>query len=168
MKTRPSATVSTSALNAVFWSSSLTAWCAQVTVAPESSRIRVLRNGMPQVGTGSMPSGGQEVAIGHRRVERTPEERPEEGEEEEHLGGDEQRHAEAQALGDDVAVGAAGGLPEDVAPPAEHDVEHAQEAQERDPAARSATPCIHITPPPVSSSADRLPTSGQGLGSTRW
>ena len=53
----------TSALNAVCWSFSLIAWCAQVTVAPESSRIRVLRNGMPQVGTGSMPSGGQEVAM---------------------------------------------------------------------------------------------------------
>ena len=63
MKTRPRHTVITSALNAVFWSSSLTAWCAQVTVAPESSRIRVFRNGMPQVGTGSTPSGGQEVAM---------------------------------------------------------------------------------------------------------
>ena len=83
------------------------AWCAQVTVAPESSRISVLRNGMPQVGTGSMPSGGQEVAMVIGRVERAPEERPEEGEEEEHLGGDEQGHADAQALGHHVGVVAA-------------------------------------------------------------
>src|SRR5690349_5064067 len=62
VNTTPRLTVITSALNAVFWSSSRMAWWAQVTVAPESSRIRVLRNGMPQVGTGSIPSGGQDVA----------------------------------------------------------------------------------------------------------
>ena len=59
---------------------------------------------MPQAGTGSTPSGGQEVAIGHRRIERPPEERPEEGEEEEDLGGDEQRHADAQALATTTSV----------------------------------------------------------------
>ena len=67
-------------------------------------------------------------------IERGIEERPEEGGEEQHLGGDEQDHAVAQAKLDHRGVVLAR-LDDDVAPPPEHDREDNQEAWRHDPPA---------------------------------
>ena len=67
---------------------------------PDSSRIMVFRNGMWNGSKVWMPAGGH-IGVGSAGdvlgEEREVEERPEEADEEHHLGGDEQRHAVAQA-----------------------------------------------------------------------
>ncbi len=83
------------------------AWCAQVTVVPESSRVRVLTSGRFQAGTVSTPVGGQVAQAvrtssidgqGAVAVEQGHlEEDPEPGDEEHHFRSDEQDHAVAQA-----------------------------------------------------------------------
>jgi hypothetical protein len=69
------------------------------------------------------------------------EEGPEEGEEEHHLGGDEQHHAHAQPVAHGVGVvDTAFGLGDHVLPPAEHCVEHQHEAGQ-EPVNR---PFVHV------------------------
>jgi hypothetical protein len=80
---------------------------------------------------------------GYRMVERTPEVRPEEGEEEQHLRGDEQRHADAQALGHDFGVMTGAALADDVAPPVDQGVGQAEHGEQHDPGAASDLVHVH-------------------------
>ena len=68
--------------------------------------------------------------VDRRREERAVEEGPEPGEEEHHLGGDEQDHAVAQVKLDDRRVIAGVRLADRVPPPAVHGDEHAGEAED--------------------------------------
>ena len=115
------------------WSSE---WCAQVTVVPEVSRISVLSSGKCHGSKTSMPFGGQwppvncglgdlDGAVGR---EARIEEGPEPGDEEHHLRGDEQDHPVAQAELDDAGVEALVRFLDDVPPPDQHRVEHADDA----------------------------------------
>ena len=122
---------------------SSSAWCAQVTVVPEVSRISVLSSGRCQGSKVSMPFGGHTppsscfardlLHVG--REQRTVEIGPEPGDEEHHLGGDEQDHP--VAVGDLHHAGVVAvirRLAGDVAPPADHgvgDAEHADAEHER-------------------------------------
>ena len=127
------------------WSS---AWCAQVTVVPEVSRISVLSSGRCQGSKTSMPCGGQCPPVkSHARDLRRlageqagVEEGPEPGDEEHHLRGDEQDHAVAEVQLHDRRVVARVRFLDDVAPPDEHGVEDAEEAGER--ATSSDAPCM--------------------------
>ena len=94
------------------------------------------------------------------------EEGPEPGDEEHHLGGDEHQHAVAQMEADDRRVIALVGFLDDIAPPHEHGVEHADEAEDRSMA--GVLPCIQTTAPMAMMKAETEPTNGHGLGSTRW
>ena len=110
-----------------------------------------------------MPLGGQTPPTGNRL---DAEERPEEGDEEHHLGGDEQRHAVAQAeLHDRGVIALEGRLADHVAPPHRHDREHGEDADDQQRPAMP--PCMNRTAPPDSTPAAIAPTIGHGLGSTR-
>ena len=124
---------------------SSSAWCAQVTVVPEVSRISVLSSGRCQGSKVSMPLRrpltaqeliardlADQLAAGLMDVggeQRGVEIGPEPGDEEHHLGGDEQDHP--VAVGDLHHAGVIAvmvGFADDVAPPADHRVEHAEDA----------------------------------------
>ena len=55
----PSRTVRSRPSFALLRSPCCSAWCAQVTVVPESSRVSVLTSGSSKAGTASMPLGGK-------------------------------------------------------------------------------------------------------------
>ena len=87
-------------------------------MVPEVSRISVLRSGRCQGSKVSMPLGGQTPPVSAVRANHAPigEERdveigPEPGDEEHHLGGDEQDHAVAVVHHDDRRVVAVAGPP---------------------------------------------------------
>src|SRR5215213_8212598 len=73
-------------------------------------------------------------------IEARIEEGPEPGHEEHHFRGDEQNHPIAEMKLDDTGVIAAMGLEYDIAPPHEHRVEHAENAEQHDPGLRSMHP----------------------------
>ena len=101
----------------------ISAWCAQVTVVPEHSRISVLSSGKPNGSMTSMPLGGQRAADRAStavREKRRAEKRPEPGDEEHHFRRDEQDHPVAQVKLDDRGVIARIAFADHVAPPAEH------------------------------------------------
>ena len=111
---------------------SSSAWCAQVTVVPEVSRISVLSSGRCQGSKVSMPCGGQTppVKASARDIvhvageQRGVEVGPEPGDEEHHLGGDEQDHAVAvRDLHHAGVVALELRLADHVAPPADEGVE---------------------------------------------
>src|ERR1700743_3272194 len=60
VKLRPKSTVRIRPCTAPFLSPVWMAWCAQVTVVPEVSRISVLSSGKCQGSSVTMPDGGQE------------------------------------------------------------------------------------------------------------
>ena len=118
-------------------SSCSSAWCAQVTVVPEVSRISVLSSGRCQGSKVSMPFGGHTPPISSVRAtwcrsagnSARREIGPEPGDEEHHLGGDEQDHAVAvRDLHHAGVIALVLGFLDDVAPPADHRVEHAERA----------------------------------------
>ena len=134
----PSRIVSSSPSFSPLRSPWISEWCAQVTVVPEHSRIKVLSSGKSQGFSTSMPLGGQRRRP-HRppREDRAVEKGPEPGEEEHHFGGDEQDHPVAQVKLDDRRVIARMRLLDRVRPPAEHGAQHAGGA-ERDTARAEA------------------------------
>ena len=104
---------------------------------PEVSRISVLSSGRCHGSNVSMPFGGQTAAekFGAGEVARIGGEQrgreigPEPRDEEHHLRGDEQDHAVAvRDLHDAGVVALVLGFVDDVAPPGEHGVEHADRA----------------------------------------
>ena len=127
-----------------------------------------------------MPFGGQmppvkaTTAVLDRFVgeQRGVEERPEPGDEEHHLGGDEQDHAVAVADLHDARVIAVLRLVDDVEPPGGHHIEHAGDADAEQRAGLEAgrTPCpscIDMMSPTAIRKAKIEPISGHGLGLTR-
>jgi hypothetical protein len=124
-------TVMPSACTASFFLPSRMAWCAHVTVQPESSRIMVIRKGRPNGGMVSIAPW----AARHNRLPRSggkcrAEERPEKRDEEHDFGCDEQRHAETQTdFGDFIVNAFRYAFENDVLPPEEHDGENSQDAQ---------------------------------------
>ena len=130
---------------------SRSAWCAQVTVAPEVSRMTVLSSGRCQGSKVSMLVGGQLAAVRLDTSEldrlvgedRGVEEGPEPCREEHHLGGDEQHHPVAQAeLHDGGVVVSIDRLADDIAPPHDHDGGDEKGAGEGDP--RPAGRVVHV------------------------
>ena len=84
------------------------------------------------VTAGELHLGNLNGAVGGKaRIE----ERPEPGDEEHHLRGDEQDHAVAQAELDDRGVEALVRFLDDVAPPDQHRVEHTERARQQKPRA---------------------------------
>ena len=59
MKIAPNITVNNKPFNKPFLSFSKRAWCAQVTVVPDKSKINVLINGICQGSRALIPLGGQ-------------------------------------------------------------------------------------------------------------
>ena len=141
-------------------SSCRSAWCAQVTVVPEVSRISVLRSGRCQGSKVSMPFGGQCPPVSSVRgeldrvvrVERGVEEGPEPGDEEHHLRGDEEDHAVAVAdLHDAGVVALVARLADHAPPPVQHGVEDAEDAGAED-----------VRPDPAGRAASGSSSSGRG------
>jgi hypothetical protein len=64
----PSTIVSASPVSIPLRSPSRSAWCAQVTVQPDSNRMSVFMNGTSKAGSTSTPCGGQTAgsALGNR------------------------------------------------------------------------------------------------------
>ena len=77
MKLSPSSTVSVRPWISPLRSPSISEWCAQVTVVPESSRISVLRNGNSNGSNGWMPLGGQTPPTGNRLDEKKAQKKAE-------------------------------------------------------------------------------------------
>ena len=152
------------------------AWCAQVTVVPEVSRISVLNSGRWNGSSVSMPFGGQmppvkaarRYSIGVAGEQRDVEIDPEPGDEEHHLRGDEQDHAVALADRHDAGVVAVLGLVMTSRPPGQHGVEDAEQAdaEQIGPEMQAADrrSFIQMMPPTAMTKALTEPTSGQGLG----
>ncbi len=89
---------------------------------------------MSQVSTGWRALRQPGVALdGHRVIEGAPEICPEEGEEEQDLGGDEERHADPQALRDHVGVVAGAPLADHVPPPVDQRVGEAEHREQHHP-----------------------------------
>ena len=139
------------------------AWCAQVTVVPESSRVRVLTSGRCEGRHGldalaaarcaqavaRLPRSAR--AVRHVMEQRHLEEDPEPGDEEHHLRGDEQDHAVAQADGDHRGVVALVGFLHHVASTSRSwcRARRARPAKnsQQVPLGRPNRPFIQITPP---------------------
>ena len=138
----PSTMVSTRPHFSPSRSPSSSAWCAQVTVVPEVSSSSVLNSGRCQGLNSSTPGRRPDAAgrgdagnlLGAVVAEEEVEIGPEPGDEEHHLGGDEQDHAVAvMHLHDRGVVAAVIGLGDDVRPPGEHGVKDADEAGQHQP-----------------------------------